>query len=1132
MFKKIVLSIIMLVLTMSIISANVKVNHKVKAIVDPATNYVQAVDTITIPKDIAKSTVYFLLDKNLKVKSKTSGVKVILDASKITAKDFGMDVEDFSKTSDISQNKYRLEFNKNAKSKVKFTLEFSGKINYELKHLGGEYDRGFSTTPGLITEKGVYLAGSTYWVPWFNKDLITYELKVTIPEPYDVVSHGKRTLHKKENNKRTVVWESKNPAEEIFIIGAKFHEYDMDAGSAKVMAFLRTPDENLANKYLETTAQYMEMYRKLIGPFPYSKFALVENFWETGYGMPSFTLLGPKIIRFPFILHSSYPHELLHNYWGNSVFVDFVKGNWCEGLTVYMADHLIKEQRGQGLTYRREKLQRYTDYVTAKNDFPLTKFLARDSASSEAVGYGKSMMVFEMLRDKFGDETFVKSFQKFNRDNKYKFATFDDIRLAFEAVTGKDLKPFFKQWVEKTGAPELKITSVNSKKSNNNYSLKFGLKQIQKGDLFKLEIPIAISFSDEIKFQKVNMNKKDQLFEMTFQKKPLMIQVDPRFNLFRKLHYLEIPPSLSKIYGSENLLVLLPSKANKTKLDMYKKLASKWAKNKKIKVEVKLDSKISKLPANKDVWVLGHDNIYKKVIINGIKGYDAEIQKDKVRFGKTVLKNNKNGFVVSVRNPNNPKAIAAWITIEKPEVVDTMARKLMHYGKYSYLAFQGDSVANTAKGKWEAVNSPLVVEVFKNARKKAVTKLPKRKALAKLAPVFSSERMMGHISFLASDKLKGRGLGTPGIEASADYIAKQFKKIGLKPGVKDGSYFQEFLTEVNAKGKKGIVKNVIGYIPGTDPKYAGESVVVSAHYDHLGLGWPDVRTGNKGKIHNGADDNASGISVMIELAQLLNKTLKPKRAVIFVAFTAEENGLIGSKFYVNNYTKYPVGKVIGNINLDTVGRLDDKKIMVLNSATARELKFVFMGASYVTGVPSIMITQQITSSDQKSFIDKGIPGVQIFTGGTADYHRPSDDVEKIDSAGLIKVAAFTREGILFLADTEKPLTFKGQKKPANSEKKVDKNAPKKPERNVTTGIMPDFAFNGKGVKVASVREGSGAEKGGLEEGDVIIKLGRTKTEDLRTYSNALKVFKPGDAVFVTYIRNDRQFTTRLILDAK
>ena len=164
-----------------------------------------------------------------------------------------------------------------------------------------------------------------------------------------------------------------------------------------------------AGKYLAATAQYLEMYRQLIGPYPYRKFALVENFWETGYGMPTFTLLGREIIRFPFIINSSYPHEILHNWWGNSVFVDYECGNWCEGLTAYLADHLIQEQRGTGDEYRRSTLQKYRDYVKEGRDFPLTAFRSRESASTEAVGYGKALMAFHMLRLAVGDDAFRKT---------------------------------------------------------------------------------------------------------------------------------------------------------------------------------------------------------------------------------------------------------------------------------------------------------------------------------------------------------------------------------------------------------------------------------------------------------------------------------------------------------------------------------------------------------------------------------------------------------------------------------------------------------------------------------------------------------------------------------------------------
>ena len=187
-------------------------------------------------------------------------------------------------------------------------------------------------------------------------------------------------------------------------------------------------DASIAGKYLAATAQYIEMYRSLIGPYPYGKFALVENFWETGYGMPTFTLLGPQVIRFPFIINSSYPHEILHNWWGNSVFVDYGTGNWCEGLTAYLADHLIQEQRGAAAEYRRSTLQKYRDYVRTGRDFPLAEFRERYSAATEAVGYGKALMGYHALRLHIGDEAFRATFARFYREFKGRRATFRDIQ--------------------------------------------------------------------------------------------------------------------------------------------------------------------------------------------------------------------------------------------------------------------------------------------------------------------------------------------------------------------------------------------------------------------------------------------------------------------------------------------------------------------------------------------------------------------------------------------------------------------------------------------------------------------------------------------------------------------------------
>ena len=1100
------------------------IHHDLKVTVDPLKHYLEAEDVITIPAEQNNQPLTFLLNSNLTVSSAQKGVTVKLLQKNSKAADVGMDQEEYETESDIAVNKYEIVLSNPVKGELKVALKYKGDIYYPIKQLGEEYARGFSVTPGIIEERGVYLAGSTYWVPWFNDKLYSFNLTTIMPEGWDAVSQGKRSLHEIKNGKRITTWESPQLMEEVYLIGAQFHEYNYTAGTVQVMAFLRTPDEGLANKYLEVTAQYLEMYRKLIGPYPFWKFALVENFWATGYGMPSFTLLGEQIIRFPFILHSSYPHELLHNWWGNSAYVDFKTGNWCEGTTVYMADHLIKEQRGQGADYRRSTLQKYTDYVNPQNDFPLSKFRSRYNAPSEAIGYGKSMMMWDMLREKTGDETFVKGFQKFYRDYKYKRASFYDIEKSFEAVSGLDLAPFFKQWVTRTGAPDLALADWSLKKENGAYKLSVRLRQKQKEDVFTLDVPLALFFKDKTEIKKVVMNQREQSYEFTLNDEPLKLEIDPQFHLFRRLDFNEIPPALSKMYGAENITVILPESSNES----YKKLAAIWQKDPAKKVTVTYDNKIKTLPKNSAVWILGRNNKFLPLVKKSLKDYDAQISDDNVRFDKTTIPFENNSILIVTRHPQNPASVVVWLTAGSDAAVNGLARKLPHYGKYSYLAFEGDEPANIAKGQWPAVNSPLTAQLSKT--EKSTQKLPNRKALATLAPVFSAERMMKDIKYLASDELAGRGLGTPGIEKAAQYIAGEFKKIGLKPGGDDGGYFQVWRDVVDKKGDMGELKNIIGMIPGTNPKMAGESVVVCAHYDHLGLGWPDVHKGDEGKIHPGADDNASGVAVMLELARNLAKTMKPQRTVIFIAFCGEENGLKGSKYYLSHTKEFPANKIIGTLNLDTVGRLFGNKLLVLNTSSAREWKFIFMGAGYVTGVDAEMVTQDLDASDQKSFIENGIPAVQFFSGAHRDYHRPTDTVDKIDPAGLVKVAAFVREGILYLAEREEPLTFQGKAAlPAGhpSIKKMQHSG-----RRVSTGSMPDFGYNGKGVRLADVPKDSPAGKAGLLKGDVIIGMDKTKIKDLRDYANVLKEHQPGDILHVTYLRGGKENKAEIKLEER
>jgi hypothetical protein len=455
-----------------------------------------------------------------------------------------------------------------------------------------------------------------------------------------------------------------------------------------------------------------------------------------------------------------------------------------------------------------------------------------------------------------------------------------------------------------------------------------------------------------------------------------------------------------------------------------------------------------------------------------------------------------------------------------------LGRKLPHYGKYTTLGFEGKEPTNVLKSEGSADASPLVVDLRPEAERSA--RLPQlslepRRALAELPPAFSQSRLSESVAWLAAPERKGRGLGSAELEDATRWVAGKFREAGLKPGGDGGTFVQGFRVEKGADGRPHEVGNVIGVLPGTKPEWKDESVLVTAHHDHLGLGFPDVHTGDEGKIHAGADDDASGVAVLIELARSFASGEKPKRTIVFVSFTGEEAGRLGSKRYAANPGAFPVSKVIGIVNLDTVGRLGTGKVLVLGAGTATEWPHVFRGASWVTGVESTSVPGQHEASDQATFIEMGIPGVQLFTGPHADYHRPGDTADKVDAAGMTKVAALAREAVEFLAGREGGLT-KTIAGAAGGPSPAAPPAPAGGGRRVTFGTVPDFGFAGPGLRLDGTTAGSPAEKAGLKKGDVLVRVGGKAVESLRGFSEILKDLAPGQTVDVVYQRDGAERT--------
>lgn len=391
-------------------------------------------------------------------------------------------------------------------------------------------------------------------------------------------------------------------------------------------------------------------------------------------------------------------------------------------------------------------------------------------------------------------------------------------------------------------------------------------------------------------------------------------------------------------------------------------------------------------------------------------------------------------------------------------------------------------------------------------------------------------RIRRDVAYLASDALEGRSTGTAGNDSAAAYIARRFKALGLS--APEPGFVQPFLARPAMAAQHGLAtalltQNVVAFIRGRDPQLRGQYVVLGAHFDHLGrsasFGALDPQAGDV--VRNGADDNASGTAGILELARLL-AAKPPRRSVAIVAFSAEELGILGSSYFVANPSApLVIDSVQAMLNFDMIGRLRNDRLLVFGTGTSAEWPSIISAANGTTHFTLALVPDGFGPSDHSAFYARDVPVLHFFSDTHEDYHKASDDADRINTEGIARIVSLAEKVARELGDRDARLVFKRTLVTSTPRSSPDRSGPQP-----YLGSVPDMAAGEQpGLRLTGVTPGSPADRAGLRAGDIVVSLGGTKVVDLTSYSKALYAHKPGDRVEIVVARGAERVTLQVTL---
>ncbi len=572
-----------------------------------------------------------------------------------------------------------------------------------------------SETSGHIGPEGVYLSGETRWYPDLAGSLPTFRVQVATPAGWEAVTHGRQISQRTESDRTVTGWDVTAPTEALTLVANRFVAARRLWKGIELATYLFPEDAALADEYLDATTRYLDAYTKVLGPYPFPKFAVVENFFASGLGMPSFTLLGSGVIKRHYTQPYALGHEIVHSWIGNCVLNDPVQGNWVEGLTTYLANYYYEEMTGtpaQAREQRRMMVLGYAVYVKPEDDYPIAQFRRKVDQKDNAIGYQKTAMVFHMLRREIGDAPFWAAVRDLVALYSGRYATWKDLESVFARVAGKDLRGFFAQWIERSGAPTVRISHVSQAPrldglpGETGHHLQVTLSQ--STPVLAIQVPLVVKLEDgSLRSFQVAVDGASRTVELPVPSRAKSVTVDAEFELFRRIPRSELPPMLN-LYATDGVRTVVVPTAGAA--DGQAAAAERAAQIASRSTGTVILTDKDPLPQEGSLLVLGGPgaNHAAGTALAGC-GRHVTAEPDRFTVGKNTYEGAGMGLLVSCPRPGAGGRVATVLYGLSPSAISKVGRLLFFYGWQSYVVFRDGAVV--ARGDFPVSQEGMEVAV-------------------------------------------------------------------------------------------------------------------------------------------------------------------------------------------------------------------------------------------------------------------------------------------------------------------------------------------------------------------------------------------------------------------------------------